>query len=184
MSKKVLIISASFRPNSNSDTLAHEAQRGAIETGNEVEFINLKDKNINFCKGCSACQRTLKCVIRDDMDELIEKVKNADVLIFATPIYFYEMSGQLKTFLDRCNPLYPTDYNFRDVYLITTSQVPEDHASDTATTGVLGWITCFDQANLAGIIIGAGVGTVANGAEDISSRPDLLEQAYELGRNL
>lgn len=184
MSKKVLIISTSFRPGSNSDTLAHEVERGALATGNEVEFINLSEKNINFCKGCSACQRTFKCVIKDDMNELIEKVRNADVLVFATPIYFYEMSGQLKTFLDRCNPLFPSNYNFRDVYLITTSQVPEDHASDTATTGLLGWITCFEQANLAGIIIGSGVGNKSNGFEDVTSRPDLLEQAYELGRNI
>lgn len=59
MSKKVLIISASFRPQSNSDTLAHEVERGALATGNEVEFVNLRDKNINFCNGCSACQKRL-----------------------------------------------------------------------------------------------------------------------------
>ena len=106
MPKKVLIISASFRPRSNSAILAHEAERGAKDAGHEVEFINLRDKDIRCCLGCSSCQKIFKCVQKDDMAELIEKVRSADVLIFATPIYFYEMSRQLKTFLDRCNPLY------------------------------------------------------------------------------
>ena len=128
--------------------------------------------------------KTSKCVIKDDMNDLVEKVINADVLVFATPIYFYEMSGQLKTFLDRCNPLFPSNYNFRDVYLITTSQVVEDHASDTATTGLLGRITCFEQSNLVGIIIGSGVENKSNGFADVTSRPDLLTQAYELSRNI
>ena len=119
--KNVLIISSSLRGGSNSEILAHEAERGAIEAGNVVEFINLKGKDIKFCIGCLACQKTGKCVQKDDMAEMIAKVQNADVLIFATPIYYYEMSGQLKTFLDRCNPLYPQDNKFKDVYLITSS---------------------------------------------------------------
>ena len=180
MSKKVLIISSSFRLQSNSDILAHEAQRGAIEAGNDVEFVNLKGKNINSCLGCMTCQKTLKCVQNDDMKELVEKVRNADVLIFATPIYFYEMSGQLKTFLDRCYPLYPGDYNFRDIYIITASRASATHTSDTATMGLLGWITCFEKANLAGMVIGAGV----LGPNEVSEHPDLLEQAYEMGKNL
>lgn len=180
MAKKVLIVSASFRPHSNSNILAHEAERGALDAGHEVEFINLKDKNIKFCQGCLACQTTLQCVIKDDMSELIRKVQNADVLIFATPIYYYEMSGQLKTFLDRCNPLYPGEYRFRDVYLITTSQDTADHASDTATSGLLGWITCFEKAGLGGIVIGSGV-TEQN---EIKEHADILLQAYEMGKNV
>ena len=113
MSKKVFIISSSFRVQSNSDILAHEAQRGAIEADNDVEFVNLKGKNINSCLDCMTCQKTLRCVQDDDMRELVEKVRKADVLIFATPIYFYEMSGQMKTFL-------------------------ATHTSDTATMGLLG----------------------------------------------
>ena len=180
MPKKVLIISASFRPHSNSDTLAREVERGAVDAGHEVEFINLKDKDIRYCLGCSSCQKIFKCVQKDDMAELLKKVKNSDVLVFATPIYFYEMSGQLKTFLDRCNPLYKSEYKFRDVYLITTSQDKAPHASDTATTGVLGWVTCFDKANLASVLIGSGVSEPG----EIKSHIDIMHQAYELGSNI
>ena len=98
MTKKVLIISSSLRSGSNSEILAREVEKGAKDAGHDVEFLCLKDKNIQFCRGCLACQKTMKCVIKDDMADMIEKVKNADVLVFANPIYYYELCGQLKHF--------------------------------------------------------------------------------------
>ena len=106
MNKKILIVTSSLRANSNSDALAQAFAQGAREAGNEVETITLKVKNIAFCKGCMSCQKTLKCAIRDDANEIAEKVKCADVIVFATPVYYYGISGQLKTLLDRCNPLF------------------------------------------------------------------------------
>ena len=106
---KILVIATSLRPKSNSDTLAMEMIRGAEEAGHKVEFVSLKSKQISFCKGCLACQKTEKCVIKDDAVEIAEKVKLADTLVFVTPIYYYEMSGQMKTLLDRLNPLFPSD---------------------------------------------------------------------------
>ena len=103
--KKVLVISSSLRLRSNSEALADEFIRGAAEAGNEVEKITLKDKEIHFCKGCLNCQKTQKCVIKDDTPAIVEKMHDADVIAFATPIYYYEMCGQLKTLLDRANPL-------------------------------------------------------------------------------
>ena len=103
--KKVLVVSTSLRNESNSDTLAIAFLRGAREVGNETEYVTLQDKTISFCKGCNACQHGHKpCVIKDDAVEIAEKIKNADVVAFATPIYFYEMAGQMKTMLDRCYP--------------------------------------------------------------------------------
>lgn len=67
-----------------------------------LEYLN---KKIEFCKGCLSCQNTGKCIIKDDANEIIEKIKNSDVVVFSTPIYFYEMAGQMKTLLDRTNPL-------------------------------------------------------------------------------
>ena len=99
MSKKVLVISSSLRNNSNSEILAKQAAKGAQDAGHDVEFITLKDKTLNFCKGCLACQKTMKCVIRDDASEICEKVGNADVLIFANPIYYYELCGSSRHFL-------------------------------------------------------------------------------------
>ena len=121
MSKKVLVISTSPRKGGNSDVLADEFVRGAQEGGNSVEKITLNDKMIGFCKGCLACQSTRRCVIRDDADAIAQKMLTADVIAFATPIYYYGMCGQMKTMLDRSNPLFSADYAFRDIYLLSAA---------------------------------------------------------------
>ena len=95
--KKILVISTSLRHDSNSDALAEAFAKGAAEAGNEVESITLKGKNLHFCTGCLACQKTQKCVIADDAPAIVDKMYAADVIAFATPIYYYGMSGQLKT---------------------------------------------------------------------------------------
>lgn len=94
---KVLVISTSLRAKSNSDILTEKLIEGAKASGHDVEHISLKGKSIGFCIGCLSCQKTQKCVIKDDAVEIAEKVKNADTIVFATPIYYYEMSGQMKT---------------------------------------------------------------------------------------
>jgi len=157
MSKNVLIITASLRPNSNSDALAAAFADGARETGNTVEMMSLKGKTINFCVGCLACQKTQKCVFRDDAVDLAEKVKNADVVVFAAPVYYYSVPGLLKTFLDRCNPLFPSDYSFRDVYFLATAADTDESAMEGPVKAVQGWVDCFEKAHLAGTIFGGGV---------------------------
>ena len=88
MSKKVLIIGTSLRKNSNSDALAKSFAEGARSAGNEVDTVSLTGKNIAFRKGCLACQSIGRCVIKDDAIVLAEKMRTADVLVFATPIYY------------------------------------------------------------------------------------------------
>jgi multimeric flavodoxin WrbA len=178
--KKVLIISTSLRKNSNSQVLAKEFEKGADDAGNKVEFISLTDKKIGFCHGCLACQKTQKCVIKDDAVEIAEKLKNADVLVFATPIYYYEMSGQMKTLLDRCNPLFPSEYSFRDVYLLATAADRDESAMDGAVKGLQGWITCFERAGLAGVVRGVGI----NDAGSAGLHTKLLKEVYALGKNV
>lgn len=96
MNKKVLVISTSPRKGGNSDTLADFFIQGAREKGHAVEKVTLFDAQIGFCKGCLTCQSTQKCIIQDDANAIIEKMKEADVLVFATPIYYYGLSGQMK----------------------------------------------------------------------------------------
>ena len=180
MIKKVLVISSSLRNNSNSEMLAKQAAKGAEDAGHDVEFIPLKDKTLNFCKGCLVCQKTMKCVIKDDASEICEKVGNADVLIFANPIYYYELCGQLKTLLDRCNPLYPSDYKFRDVYLITASAEDGNEVYQTAKGGMQGWVDCFEKARLVKVLSGGGLTDPA----DVKSNQPYLQEAYELGKNV
>ena len=178
--KKIVIISSSIRNKSNSELLAQQALQGALESGNHAELITLKDKDIRFCKGCLACQKTMKCVIKDDVSKILEKVKSADTVVFVTPIYYYELSGQLKTLLDRLNPLYPQEYRFRDIYLMTTSAEEGDEVVKTAVGGLKGWIACFEKARFAGVFNGGGV----NDAGEVSKHEKLLNAAYEFGKAL
>ena len=114
------------------------------------------------------------------MEDILEKMRCADVLVFATPIYFYEMSGQMKTLLDRTNPLFPVEYAFRDIYLLATAADGEESAMDGAVKGLEGWISCFDRAKLSGVA--RGVGVDSPGA--IQAQPALLEQAARMGRSV
>ena len=158
MSKRVLVISTSLRGDSNSDLLAQQFAQGARQAGHEVEVISLAGKDIRFCKGCLACQTTGRCVIHDDADAIVqEKMLHADVLVFATPIYYYEMSGQMKTLLDRANPLYSADYAFREVWLLACAAEEGDEVWKRAAEGLGGWVECFDKAKLAGVVFGGGV---------------------------
>ena len=93
---KILVISTSLRANSNSDILAKRLIAGAEEAGHEVEYISLKGRDIRFCIGCLACQKKQECVLKDDAVWIAEKVRDADTLVFATPIFYYGMSGQMK----------------------------------------------------------------------------------------
>ena len=77
MNKKVLVISTSLRPRSNSEALADAFARGASDAGHEVESVSLRSKNIAFCKGCLACQKTLRCVIADDAPAIVGKMGRA-----------------------------------------------------------------------------------------------------------
>ena len=179
MSKKVLIISTSLRKGSNSETLAKEFAKGAQAAGHSVEMVCLHDKTIGFCIGCLACQKTKRCVIKDDANDITQKMLNAEVIVFATPVYFYEMSGQMKTMLDRSNPLYPTDYAFRDIYLLATAAEEEESAVDGTINGLQGWISCFEKTGLKGVVLGSGV----TDAGDIEGNP-ALQEAYHLGKSL
>ena len=148
MSKNVLIISTSPRKGSNSDLLADEFLRGAQEAGHKVEKITF-----------------------------VQKMLVADVIVFATPIYYYEMCGQMKTMLDRSNPLYGSDYRFQDIYLLTAAAEEDDSTMDGAINGLQGWIACFERAHLAGMVFGGGVGA----AGEIKGHP-ALQKAYEMGK--
>ncbi len=117
--KKIVILSSSPRKMGNSDILCQQFKKGAEEAGNSVEQINLYDKNIGFCRACYACFKTGRCVLQDDMSEILEKTQSADVIVVATPTYFLTMNGMLKTTIDRFLPKWQ-DLGGHDVYLIIT----------------------------------------------------------------
>ena len=177
--KRVIVISTSLRAGSNSEMLAEKFAEGVKDSGNEVETISLRGKEIKFCVGCLSCQHTGACVFKDDVPAIMEKVLNADVVCWATLIYYYEMSGQMKTLIDRMNAMYPKDYRFRDIYLLTTAAEAEEETPRRAEMGLTGWIDCLGKSSLKGHLFCGGV----TAARDIEGNGK-LQEAYEMGKGV
>ena len=179
MRKNVLILSSSPRKGGNSETLAAAFAKGAQEAGNQVETVYLREKQYGFCKGCLACLKLGHCVIGDDAVEIAARMHDADVLVFATPVYYYSVSGQLKTILDRANPLFGTDYAFTKAYLLATAAEDGPETVAGSEKAVQGWVDCFPRCELAGTVFAGGVTNVG----EIAGHPS-LEKAYQSGKEV
>lgn len=177
MKQKVLILSASPRKGGNSDLLCDQFMLGAREAGHQVEKIRVHDRNIKFCLGCMSCQKNGgKCVQKDDMAEILPKIIEADVLVMATPIYFYSVNAQLKVLIDRTASQY-TRISRKKAYFIATSTDDRKECMDAAVATFRGFLDCLDGVEDAGIIRATGVTDVG----DIKGKPEMAI-AYEMGK--
>ena len=176
--KKVLVISSSARAGGNSDVLAERFAQGASDAGHAVEKIALRDRNINHCRGCGACNATHRCVQKGDMAALLDKLVAADVVALATPVYFYTLNGQMKTFIDRTVPRY-TEIRDKDFYFIMAAAEDEAHTLDKTLACFRGFLDCLDVARERGVIRGTGMWKIG----DVEARPEALRAAYEAGKN-
>ena len=140
--KKVLVISSTPRRGGNSEVLAKEFARGAGDAGHAVEVIDLRDYHLNYCVACYACAESGKCVIGDGMNEIAEKLVEADVIVFATPVYFYSMSGQLKVFIDRLVPVYSEISS--DIYIIASQMDDSKEMMEKAKAMIVAIATDFE----------------------------------------
>ena len=177
MSKKVLIISASPRKGGNSDALCDQFLLGAKEAGHNIEKVFLRDHKINYCLGCGVCNNTHVCVQKDDMKNLLEKMVNADVIVLATPVYFYTMDAQLKTFIDRCVSRY-TEISNKEIYFIVAAADTNKDNLAPAIEGLRGFTRdCLEGSKEKGIIYGTGAWQVG----EIKTLP-AYKKAYEMGK--
>lgn len=179
MKKKVLVISSSPRKQGNSDLLCDEFIKGAKEKGNLTEKIFLAEKKVGYCSGCGVCGSTLKCVQNDDMEEILDKMVDADVLVLATPVYFYTMDAQMKTLIDRTVPRYTQISNKEFYYIITAADTEKSNLEKTVE-GLRGFtLDCLHGAEEKGIVYGTG----AWNRGEIKNTP-AMRQAYEMGRRV
>lgn len=179
MHKKVLILSGSPRKNGNSDLLCNEFMRGAIESGNVVEKIRVSEKNIGFCKACYYCKQSGGiCAIQDDMTDILQKMIDADVLVFASPVYFYSIDAQLKALIDRTVARW-LDVKNKEFYYIITMADEELSSAQTTLACFRGYADCVDGAKEMGVICGNNVYEKG----DIINR-EQMQQAYEMGKNV
>lgn len=178
MSKRVLVISGSYRKGGNSDTLCDEFIKGATASGNNIEKINLREKKIEFCTGCYACQNTGKCIQKDDVQEILDKMEKADVIVMATPIYFYTMCGQMKTLIDRTVSVYGHMSN-KDMYFIMTAFDSNKNNFMRTLEEFRGFMDCYSDFREKGVLFGTGVYEI--GA--VKNTPH-MKQAYDMGKNI
>lgn len=177
MGKNVLILSSSPRKGGNSDTLCDQFLKGAQEAGHSVEKIFLKEKNIQYCTGCGVCNTTHQCVQKDDMAKILEKMVAADVIVMATPVYFYTMCAQMKTLIDRTVPLYTRMTN-KEFYFIVTAADNDEAMMRRTIESFRGFTEdCLNGAKEKGILYGTG----AWKAGEIQDTP-AMRQAYEMGK--
>ena len=175
---KVVAISSSPRKGGNSDILCDQFLKGAAEAGHQTEKIRLSGYHLAPCSGCYGCASSKICVKKDGMTDILQKLIDADILVFATPVYFYSMCAQMKTFIDRCLPRYREIQN-KAFYFIVTAADPQSEAADETLAGLRGFLRCLPGAVERDIIYGTGTWEY----NDVYQHPS-FELAYKIGKDL
>lgn len=177
--KKILVLSGSPRKGGNSDLLCDEFMKGAVESGNTVVKINVAQKNISPCSACYYCRdHAGECVCKDDMAEILQNIIDADVLVVASPVYFYSISAQLKAVIDRTVARWLEVKNKEFYYIMTAAD--NDRASMNTTLACLrGYADCVEGAKERGVIYGTGV---YEKGEVIGNYT--MKEAYEMGKRV
>jgi len=187
---KVLGIFGSPRRGGNTDLLLEEALKGVQEEGAKVERCFLSDMTITPCKECHGCDQTGKCVILDDMQKIYPKLLEADVIILASPIFFYGVTAWAKALIDRSQSLWSKKYLLKDPSL---GEEGKKRKGFFISVGATKGKKVFDGAILTAkyffdVLNAEYVGELAfRGVEakgDISKHPEALRLAYETGRKL
>lgn len=178
MAKNVLILSGSPRKNGNSAMLCKQFAKGAEERGNTVELIYLRDKKIGYCIACYHCKKEGICSIQDDMAEILDKMDKADVIVMASPVYFYSINAQMKALIDRVVARWLQIKN-KEFYYIITAAEDESFVKDCTLECMRGLAKCLKGSVEKGYIFGGGVYE----AGKIKDTP-FMQQAYDMGKNV
>lgn len=176
--KNILIISGSPRKKGNSQLLCENFRKGAVEAGHCVNLIRLADKNIHFCRACDACMKNSgTCILKDDMQYILEQFQQADVIVLATPVYFYGICAQMKTFIDRTYPIWQK-LGKKEVYYIVSAGLDKKIIERS-----LGDLDGFVEHLEAYTIKGRLYATDAMEAGKIFGTP-IIDEAYQMGKNV
>ena len=174
--KKILVLSGSPRKGGNSDILCDQFIKGAEESGHLATKIYLKDCKIASCNACYACKKNGICVQNDDMTDILQQMIDADIIVLATPVYFYSMNGQMKTMIDRTLARY-TEIRDKDFYFIATAAAGKSSMERTIDS-LSGFTDCLPMSHVKGVIYGAGAWQLG----DIQGNK-AMQEAYKTGKN-
>ncbi len=179
MSKKVLILSGSPRLGGNSDTLCDQFLKGAQDAGNDVEKIFVAGKNIGYCRACYYCTKhDGECCLKDDMGELLQKMLDANVIVLSSPVYFYSISAQLKTVIDRTVARW-LEFKGKEFYYIMTAAEDGNNVMDCTLECFRGLAACLKDSVEKGVIYAKGVyqrGEIND--------THFMQEAYEMGKSI
>lgn len=179
MDKKILIISSSPRKSGNTDILCERLSEGAIESRNETETIYLREKSIGSCRACDSCKKNGgQCIRKDDMEDILKKMLASDVIVMATPVYFYNMNAIMKNFIDRTYSRY-LEIKDKEFYFMVSAADGEIKAMERTIEGFRGFTYCLEGAVEKGIVYGVGAW---NKGDVKGSRA--YDDAYEMGRSI
>lgn len=176
--KNVLVFKGSMQIHGNAAILADEFVRGANENGNKVDEVILKDKNIKDCLGCGSCQiNGGNCVQKDDMQSIYEQLKASDVIVFASPVYFYTWTSLMKRVIDRTFAVESLLKN-KTFYLLSAGAAPEEKYMTTMTDSFKQYVSCFRSAGneVGGVLYALGTNKPGD-----ATGSDSATQAYKLG---
>lgn len=190
--KNILIVAGGGRPKGNTAQLIDAFIKGAEEAGHSVEKVSLLKTEVKGCLGCNACRYGKPCVQKDGFNGLVPKIKEADLIVFASPLYFWTISSKLKAFIERLyciaeedpNPPYGRyeKYPVKDSALLMTSADDLFWTFNQAVSyyqfAIVNYIGFHDK----GMVLAGGCGDT-NGKPQIG-RTGHLQEAYEFGKNI
>lgn len=176
---KIVMLLGSPNKNGSSNLLAGRFADGAREAGHTVELVDAAHADIHVCTGCIHCGYDGPCVQKDDMEQISRLILHADMLVFVTPLYYYGMSAQLKTLVDRFCAFNGRlqRKNMRSA-LIATAWNDDDWTFQALETHYFTLVRYLNLTN-AGMVLGAGCGTPA-----MTQNSEFPQQAYLLGMHL
>lgn len=190
--KKILVVMGGGRPKGNTAWLVDSFVKGAEEAGHSVEKVSLLKTEAKGCLGCNACRHGKPCVQKDGFNELVPKIKGADLVVFASPLYFWTISSKLKAFIERFYCIAEEDsdppygryerYPVKDSALLMTSADGFFWTFEQAVSyyqfAVVNYIGFHDR----GMVLAGGCGDT-NGKPQID-KTGYLQEAYEFGKNI
>ena len=190
--KKILIIQGGGRPKGNTARLVENFEKGAKEAGHETEVVSLLKHEVKGCLGCNACRYGKPCIQKDDFNGLVPKIKEADLLVFASPLYFWTLSSRIKAFIERFYCIAEEDpnpplgryesYPVKDCALLMTSADNFFWNFEQAVSyyqfALVNYIGFHDR----GMLLAGGCGDT-NGKPQID-KTDWLSKAYEFGKHI
>lgn len=176
---RIIVLVGSMRKGGNTDLLAQDFAKGAGEN-HEVEIISVADYKVNPCIGCNSCftREGNNCFQDDDMKIIYDKLKSADMLVIASPVYFYGISAQLKAIIDRLHTPMRNDFHIKKLALMLVGAASLSELFDSIKMQYQLVLNYFKLEN-AGMVLVRGVNNIG----DIKNT-DALSKAYNLGKSI